>query len=474
MVTRMRCRNVLLCYALLDPYHQGYIDVQEACDAIGNIHKQDKDVAEILLVQLQDMIAYVSPRGVIEKQDFLAEILRRVESDLAGTTPYYCLRGSSNPVSNAWQRGRPFTTVKNRSFYQGDYVPKGVQMHLKQADGDVAEFHLRRRGGGGMTLQEDRPFTQAKPRAQGTLEDHIQRGRLRRMQKLKQIKDDILNKEMAECTFHPKTTPLPPITKPFPSRETMRRMIEQQQKAKKRSQVFIEYDPTDTVTHELALPPELTEKEKKSVREGGNDWSLAEQEPERDELFTWVVHAGDPPTKPKAVEVAWRARDLPKVPREAEFVADAQDSTQLRPTDMPQTARLRTPINAHEELPSRPSATPRKPTVEEVPCEQPVQDPVPSEDVVIQAPYLTEREFDSRFDAFVPEAWQTPAEDPGIHVHDNEGDGRLNFNSLPVYYRQSLQQLFRGGAVAKGGRRPTREEREAKLKECMKILEDAC
>lgn len=62
VASRMRTRNALFCYALLDPYNQGYIDVQEACDSIGSIHKQDKDVAELLLSILQDMLTFVSSR----------------------------------------------------------------------------------------------------------------------------------------------------------------------------------------------------------------------------------------------------------------------------------------------------------------------------------------------------------------------------------------------------------------------------
>ncbi|EPR57629.1 hypothetical protein TGPRC2_293540 [Toxoplasma gondii TgCatPRC2] len=477
LATRMRCRNVLLCYALLDPYNQGYIDVQEACDAIGNIHKQDKDVAELLLAQLQDMTAYVSNRGVIEKQDFLAQVLRRVEADLAGSTPYHCLRSSSNPVANAWHKGRPFTTLQNRRFYQGKYVPKGVQIHLKQADGDgdLIQFHLRRRGGGGVTLQEDRPLPyQAKPRAKGTLEDHIQKGLLRRMKKLAQIKEDILTKEMVECTFHPKTTPLPPMGKPFPSRETVRNMIEQQEKARMRNRVFIEHEPGNSVTHEFSLPPELTEAEKKSIRgDLRSDWSLPVQEPAGDDFFTWVVHTGDLPTKRREAPAAWRARELPQVPpEEVEFVGQPLDIPPLRPEDILGLPQRQSQADEPEVPLLRPSQPVRRPE-QGMPCQQQrAAAPVPVGTTLLQAPYVTETERNYRDDPFASADWRAEEDPLATQFDEFEKKGPLRFDALPAYYRQSLQKL---AAAADGSnRRPTQKEKDAKLQECLKILEEAC
>lgn len=96
----------------------------------------------------------ISCRGVIEKEDFLTQVLIRIEADLAGTTPYFSLRSTSNPVAVAWRRGKPFTTVLQRNFYKGNYIPRGVELHLKQAGGaPSADVIISQRGGGGATLR---------------------------------------------------------------------------------------------------------------------------------------------------------------------------------------------------------------------------------------------------------------------------------------------------------------------------------
>ncbi|PFH38751.1 hypothetical protein BESB_010930 [Besnoitia besnoiti] len=464
MATRMRCRNVLLCYALLDPYNQGYIDVQEACDIIGNIHKQDKEVAELLLAQLQEVLAFVSARGVIEKQDFLTQVLRRVESDIAGLTPFHCLRNSSNPIAAAWQRGRPFTTVLNRSFYQGDYVPAGVKQHAHQAEAFGMQFSLQRRGGGRVAVQTAEPVvSQARPRARGTLADHIRRGKLRRLKKEQQIKEDLVHKELSECTFHPKTTPLRPASEPFPSREKVRRMVEEQDNAARRRGLFIEHDVADASEHVLALPPELSEEDKKAIqKQHEKDHGLVSNEGAGN-FVTWVMHKGDPGMNPLEWRDTLKEKQLPEVPldNDDDFGWSTCDIRRLLEADVkPEPIALKAPLGLERGKPDLRHSQPR------------LRGPVPFGDIFIQAPYVAERQC-SKFDRLVPDAPE-PLDDGMSRIGMYESENRLRIDALPAYYRQPLRTLVECKDSQDGGRLPTKKEKAARLQQYLRILEETC
>ncbi|PHJ22528.1 putative low complexity protein [Cystoisospora suis] len=507
VASKMRARNTLFCYALLDPYDQGYIDVQEACDLIGSIHKQDRDVAELLLSILQDMLTFVSARGVIEKEDFLTQVLIRIEADLAGTTPYFSLRSTSNPVAVAWRRGKPFTTVLNRKFYKGNYIPRGVELHLKQAEGaSSVDVVIAQRGGGGATIRASTPAG-GNVQVEGTLEDHILRGRQRRERKLQRIKDEIVRREQAECTFHPKTTPAPPQSEPFPPRALIREMIRQQDRAARRDgAVVIEHADDPNVTHDLALPPDLNPTEKDTVMKnlcgrddrpprvdgtpgrviyprkpgglvsppaGGRGETPTVPEGTDEGVSHWILHNGDPPMRPVKWGDTLKVSRLPAVPLDDDWDQESEEVQKLIGTWSPipgkkadKEEREETPgylpKENRAEKSGAPLPTPRAPSTRGL---------VPFGDIFIQSPYVSKRDIIPTFDMLALTDGDELWDDEALPTYPEQRS--LKLEKLPDYYRNPLERLVAHRSTTDGGKLTT-EARKQRLEECLRLLQDDC
>lgn len=118
---------------------QGYIDIEEAVDRLREKAKT-KDAHPLLhrlISILEDLKAFVSSRGVIEKEVALSAIYRFINEAGLSCPIYGILRGPSQSLMTAFaDYGNGF--LENEPFYRGSYVPHGVQTQLQDEDEDVA------------------------------------------------------------------------------------------------------------------------------------------------------------------------------------------------------------------------------------------------------------------------------------------------------------------------------------------------
>ncbi|KAF8819688.1 hypothetical protein IE077_004107 [Cardiosporidium cionae] len=112
-----RWRQILRCYYTLDPWNKGYIDIDEACDWLDKEKNSNPDLAEFLLRILQDLIDFISSRGVLEKDVFLKVIRQWVNEDYSGCSVYSILRTPHNPVNTAWRKNDEGVNQLNRNIF---------------------------------------------------------------------------------------------------------------------------------------------------------------------------------------------------------------------------------------------------------------------------------------------------------------------------------------------------------------------
>ncbi|KAL8436747.1 hypothetical protein Efla_002179 [Eimeria flavescens] len=374
-VNKLRCRVALQVYALLDPLNAGYVDPETACSCIVQINKENKQLADLLLHVLEDMLPFISPRGVIEKDVFLFNLQEWINADISGLSPYNALRTAGNMVSAAFKNGMAFTTVESRRFYEGTYTPRGLQVTCRrmQADGNPLASSAS------SCLRPAGERQRVRAAVEGHLCDHIEVTAARRREKLAVLKEEARQREMAECTFKPQIGQMPSFGRPFPAR---RELLMQKGKAiparskEERAQplALVERQLQELET-ETALPPEdpalekTESKQQKSVqderpaaggqREAEVNKDKSEEKENKEEkkkkkkalpgmhqadasrLFVffclfipaapslgffsclfhrlmtfdvWVIHHGNPKMKPMQLEEYLRVSPLPAVP----------------------------------------------------------------------------------------------------------------------------------------------------------------
>lgn len=129
---RLRWKQVLQSYYFLDPWNKGYIDVDEACHRLNHIRSSDEALAEFLLQIIEDLIPFLSSRGVVDKMCYLKTVKGWVDEDYATPGPYSLLRSASNPISKACRRGSAPTHLSEK-FFEGTYIPRGSSQHQDAA-----------------------------------------------------------------------------------------------------------------------------------------------------------------------------------------------------------------------------------------------------------------------------------------------------------------------------------------------------
>ncbi|XP_026192403.1 uncharacterized protein LOC34618077 [Cyclospora cayetanensis] len=306
-VMRTRCRTVLQVYALLDPLGAGYVDPETACGCIAAAKRDSEELGVILLHVLEDMLPFVSSRGVIEKSVFLKALREWIEVDASGTGPYYALRLSTNPVSTAYKEGLPCTNPAGRSFYRGTYIPQGLEDKLQQLEAENRHpsklmHHLAPNSGqrirvgtlGTKTKFRRKNMSEAWSRAErdamapGNLEAHIKETAIRREKRIFALKDALNKRELEECTFKPQKTQMPSFGRLFPNR---RKIIDQCQgstEGSSRAALLSRVRREETeLLRELALPPDEPfsehKKQPKELHRKGEDEAGAQGEKEKAE-----------------------------------------------------------------------------------------------------------------------------------------------------------------------------------------------
>ncbi|OEH77519.1 hypothetical protein cyc_00994 [Cyclospora cayetanensis] len=311
-VMRTRCRTVLQVYALLDPLGAGYVDPETACGCIAAAKRDSEELGVILLHVLEDMLPFVSSRGVIEKSVFLKALREWIEVDASGTGPYYALRLSTNPVSTAYKEGLPCTNPAGRSFYRGTYIPQGLEDKLQQLEAENRHpsklmHHLAPNSG-----------QRIRAMAPGNLEAHIKETAIRREKRIFALKDALNKRELEgssraallsrvrrEETELLRELALPP-DEPFSEHKKQPKELHRKGEDEAGAQgekEKAEEDSTEQKRTETAVDRKTPKKREKPLDLG----------PIRQFDF-WVMQEGQPRVRPLELRETLRASPLPQVP----------------------------------------------------------------------------------------------------------------------------------------------------------------